>query len=185
MRTQLLIAFSVASLGVGLSPGHAAAQIFVEGHGDIGYSRVNTVAWLGQGAFDAERLVYGGDVEVLFGRRYGRGLQVGLEFGFQHLLDYKFIVAGQPTPFTAEAYRAGLTTRFWFGEGAWFGEGGFGAYFFDQRTDPSLMAGAGTLIDIGERLAIPLRVRAAVVFGSASQIGPMWFSTGLSYRIRS
>jgi hypothetical protein len=161
------------------------AQIHVEGNGNIGYTVVDLVDWRGQGAFGGERLLYGSDVAVVFGRRYGRGLQLALDFGYQHLVDFNFVVDGVPKPFTANVYRAGLTTRFWFQQGAWFGEAGFGAFRFADRTDPSITGGFGTLVEIGDRLAIPLRARAAVVFSSTSQIVPLWLSTGLSYRLRS
>ena len=182
---KLLICLPVLAAFVVATPGQAAAQIHVEANGNIGHTFVNPTNWLGQGAFDAERLLYGGDVAVVFGRRYGRGLQLALDFGFQHLLDYKFIQQGSPQAYTAEVYRGALTTRFWFGDGAWFGEAGFGAFRFNSRTDPSITAGFGTAFELNERLSIPVRARGAVVFGSTSQIGPIWLSSGLSYRIQS
>ncbi len=182
---RILLALAALAVFAIADPVRSAAQIHVEANGNVGRTLVNPVEWLGLGAFDAERLLYGGDVAVVFGRRYGRGLQLALDFGFQHLLDYKFTQQGSPQQFTAEAYRGSLTTRFWFNEGAWHGEAGFGAFRFDNRTDPSITAGFGTAFEIGERLSVPVRARGAVVFGGTSQIGPIWLSTGLSYRIRS
>lgn len=177
-----LIALAVVTI---TDPGRSDAQVRVEANGNLGFTIVNSVNWLGQGAFDAERLAYGGDVAVVFGRRYGRGLQLALDFGYQHLLSYKFIQQGVPQAYSADVYRAAMTTRFWFSEGLWFGEAGFGAFRFAARTDPSITAGFGTAFEIGERLSIPVRARGAVVFGGTSQIGPVWLSTGLSYRLSS
>lgn len=182
---RLLVVFSVFTCLAALGPDRSAAQVYVEANGNVGYTNVNPVEWLGQGAFDAEKFLYGADLAVVFGRRYGRGLQLALDFGYQHLLDYKFIQTGAPEDFTAEVYRGSLTTRFWFDEGAWFGEAGFGAYKFSNRTDPIITAGFGTLFEVGEKLALPVRARTAVVFGSTSQIVPVWLSAGVSYRIRS
>ena len=182
-RTLLcLIALAIVTI---TDPVRADAQIHVEAHGNVGYTIVNPVDWLLPGAFDAERFLYGGDFAVVFGRRYGRGLQLALEFGYQHLLNYKFIQQGVPQAYTADVHRGAMTTRFWFNEGAWFGEAGFGAFRFDNRTDPSITAGFGTAFEIGERLSIPVRARGAVVFSGTSEIGPVWLSTGLSYRLRS
>ena len=183
MRKFLLSLIALAAFA--MSSGRLEAQIHVEANGNLGYTLVDLVDWQGQGAFDGERFLYGGDVAVVFGRRYGRGLQLALDLGYQHLVDYKFIQGGVPEQFTANVYRSGLTTRFWFQEGLWFGEAGFGAFRFDDRTDPSITGGFGTLIEVGDRLAIPVRARGAVVFGSTAQIGVLWLSTGLSYRLRS
>ena len=181
---QVLITISVLGAIAMITPGRATGQIHVEANGNLGYTLVDPVDWLGQGAFAAGRFLYGGDVAVVFGRRYGRGLQLALDFGYQHLLNYKFIQQGAPKAYTAEVYRGSLMTRFWFNEGAWFGEAGFGAFRFSKRTDPSITAGFGTLFELSERISIPVRARGAVVFGSTSQIGPVWLSTGLSYRVR-
>lgn len=166
------------------TPSRTEAQIHAEVNGNVGYTLVDLVEWVGQGVFNGDRLLYGGDVALVFGRRYGRGLQLALDLGFQHLVDFQFVEEGVPQPYTGEAYRSGLTTRFWFQEGLWFGEVGMGAFRFSDRTDPSILGGFGTLVQVGEHLAIPIRARGSVVFGTRDQIGPIWFSTGLSYRLR-
>ena len=176
-----LLVISCALLG----PDKVSAQVYVEANGNVGHTLVNPVTWIGQGAFDARRTLYGGDVGVVFGRRYGRGLQLALDFGYQHLLSYQFARQGDAVSAVAEAYRGALTTRFWFQEGKWFGEAGFGAYRFSNHTDPSITAGVGTLIELNEGLYLMMRARAAVVYGSTTQIGPLWLSTGVSYRVGS
>ena len=182
MRKSLTSFFLLASCAL-VGPDKIAAQVHIEANGNMGYTLVNPVSWIGQGAFDARRTLYGGDVGVVFGRRYGRGLQLALDFGYQHLLSYQFARQGEALSAVAEAFRGSLTTRFWFQEGKWFGEAGFGAYRFKNFTDPSITAGVGTLIELNEGLYVPIRARASIVYGSTTQVGPLWLSTGLSYRI--
>jgi hypothetical protein len=121
----------VLALAVVAKPAAAQTLISIEGHAEVGYNNVDAPGWLGIGVFDVGRLVTGGDVQVIFSRQRQRGLQVGLEAGYQRLLSYNFIVGGQPTAFSSDAIRLAVSSRFWLSEGAWFGEASFGSYFFN------------------------------------------------------
>ena len=181
-----LIALTV----VGAFGVEASAQTMIEGTGEIGYTNANVTDWLGVGAFDPDPLKYGGAVTVLFGRRGPGGLMVGGEFGYSRLMSYSFIADGERFSDTVQGFRLLLVTRFWFNEGAWFGEasGGLerltGVGQFDAVRDPTLGLAFGTFFDLSDQMAIVAKVRGNVLFDQGAPLATVGLHTGISYSLR-
>lgn len=161
----------------------AKAQIALVGLGDIGYSVVNPQDWLGNGVFNSNKLTYAGSVGVLFGRRQGSGLQVGLETGMHRILSYDIRVDGQTVRSAATAFRSLGYIRFWMGEThSWFGEFGVGAHLFDGFSDPSFSPGVGTVLGDGD-LQFPVKVRGSLLFNTEGMVFPVVLQAGVQLQI--
>jgi hypothetical protein len=161
----------------------------IEGTGEIGYTSANVSDWIGIGAFNPDPLKYGGSVLMLFGRRGPGGLMLGGEFGYSRLYSYDFVSGGERLSDTVQGFRLLIVTRFWFKEGAWFGEAsaglerltGIGA--FDAVRDPTLGLAAGTFFDLSDQLAIVAKVRGNVLFDQGAPLATVGLHTGLSYSL--
>lgn len=163
-------------------PGDARAQTAIGVNGGFGYSLVDAVDWLGSGIRNSKKLSYLGTGYAIFGRRYGTGIQVGLEAGLHRLVTYDVIIDGVTIRGDASAFRALGFVRFWFDEGAWFGEVGIGAFIFDGFTNPSLNPAIGTVLGDG-RLQFPVKVRGSILFDRQAMVLPVVLEAGLQYQI--
>ena len=177
-----LTSLAVVLIALGL-PAASSAQIAIEARGDLGVNQVEPATWLGLGTFDANRMIVGGDLAVVIGRREPQGLQVALEAGYQRLLAYKRIVDGQPVDQSQAGLRLFGATRFWINDAAFYGEFGAGVYFFEDGKNPLIGAAFGKMFDVGERISIPVRVRANVVFDPAALVVPFYVQAGVAYRL--
>lgn len=170
------------------APG-VSAQTMIEGTGEIGVTGANVTNWLGVGAFDPDPLKYGAGVLVLFGRRGPGGLMLGGEFGYSRLYGYSYVADGEVLSDTVQGFRLLLVTRFWFNEGAWFGEasGGLerltGVDSFSSVRDPTLGLAAGTFFDLSEQTAIVAKVRGNVLFDQGAPLTSIGLHIGLSYSL--
>jgi len=143
------IKLSVIALLMALAATDARAQAAIGLNGGFGYSFVDAADWLGTGVSNASHLSYVGSGYAIFGRRYGTGVQVGLEAGLHRIMTYDVVIDGTTQRGDASAFRALGFVRFWFDEGVWFGEIGVGAFMFDGFSDPSLNPAIGTVLGDG------------------------------------
>jgi hypothetical protein len=177
---------AVVALSILAGPGAVSAQIALEVTGDLGYTVVDAVDWLGNGISNPNSLSYAVSTQIVIGRRRVErlGLQAGVEVGVHRLLTYDTSVSGTPVRGDATALRLLGFTRFWPGGGNWFGEVGVGAFLFDGFTNPSLNAGLGTLLGSG-RVQFPVKVRGSLLFDRQGLVFPVVFQTGVSLRIKN
>jgi hypothetical protein len=169
----------------------AHGQTMIEGGGDLTYTTVNVGRWLGAGVFNPQRVGYGSNASILFGSRRARGFHYGAEIGFARLMNYRFIFQGESYESGINALRVQFQTRFWFDEGAWFGEGSAGMVHLDGSSgtgtviDPILGVGVGKLWGISDQLSVVARGGATVIFDSESMIFSFRTAAGLSYALGS
>ncbi len=189
MTKLLSVLFAVVALGsVAVA---ADAQTMFEVTGDVGTTQSNVNELLGPGVFDPTSLSYGASASLLFGRRGPRGLMLGGEVGYSHMLAYNFIFQGERFEDAVDGFRLLVLTRFWFSEGAWFGEAGAGVIRLNGIKgsgpvhDPILSAGAGTFFDLSEKWAIVAKVRGSVTFDSGSPMLTGLLHAGMSYSFGS
>lgn len=180
MRKLITLAAILIAVG---APVPGAAQFSIEARGDLGFNQVDPPDWQGVGAFDANRLVWGGDVVAVLGRPGPQALQVAIEVGYQRLMSYKRIVAGQPTTQTESGVRLFGGTRFWINDGAFYGELGAGIVYNDGSRHPVVGAGFAKHFEIGERLSVPLRARTIVIFDPQAFVVPFFLQAGIAYRL--
>jgi hypothetical protein len=184
-----LMALLGTMTALGLGAETVGAQTMIEVTGDIGGTRSNLTELIGPGVFEPSSLTYGATATVLFGRRGPSGLMIGGEIGYTHMLDYNFVFQGETFQDSVEGFRLMIVTRFWFNEGAWFGEGGAGLARLNGLSgsgavrDPILTAGAGTLFDLSEQWAIVAKVRGSVVFDQGSPMLIGLLRAGVSYNL--
>jgi len=153
----------------------SSCQISAEIHVGIGYTGVDIQEWT-YGASDWGQMM--GQIYVqAFPIRFG-GIVVGAEFGFQHYLWYVDDTYGYEH--NVDAFNLMGIVRSQFNEN-FFAELGFGAYFFGEFTDPGFSAILGYIININEKLAIPLKFRTGVVFDKDTNLYPVGISAGLAY----
>ena len=178
-----------AVLALGLGAQTVEAQTMFEVTGDVGATHSNLTELLGPGVFDPSSLAYGATATVLFGRRGPSGLMVGGELAYAHLLHYNFVFEGETNADDVEGFHLMIITRFWFNDGAWFGEGGAGVARMNGLSgsgairDPILTAGAGTFFDLSEQWAIVAKVRGTIVFDQGSPMVGGLFRAGVSYSL--
>ena len=186
MRKLLPLALSLA---FAIPASDAEAQTMIEGTGEIGYTSANVTDWLGVGAFNGEPLKYGGSALILFGRRGPGGLMLGGEIGYSRLYGYSFVADGETLSDTVQGIRFLIVTRFWFNEGAWFGEASAGLErltgvdSFESVRDPTLGLAFGTFFDLSDQLAIVAKARGTVLFDQGAPIPTIGLHTGLSYSL--
>ena len=175
---------TVIALLMIFAPGEARAQTAIGLNVGAGYSFVDAVDWLGNGVFNPSRLTYLGTAHVMFGRRYGTGVQVGLEGGLHRIITYDQIIGGNTTRGDATAFRGLGFVRFWFGEGDWFGEVGVGAFVFEGFTNPSINPAIGTVLGEGA-VQFPVKLRGSLLFDREGMVFPLVVEAGLQYQIGS
>ena len=180
MRKPIVLAAVLALAGAS----EARAQIAVVGLADVGYTLVDPQDWLGNGVFNADKLSYAGSAGLLFGNRYGAGLQVGLEAGLHRVMGFDTRVGGDVVASNATAFRALGYIRFWMGEEKlWFGELGVGAHLFDGFSNPSFSPGLGTVLGEGS-VQFPVKIRGSLLFDREGWVFPLVFQTGVQWQIR-
>ena len=183
-----LVPFALVAL-VCMAPSQSRAQTMIEAGGEVGYTSSNVNDWLGRGVFAPDHLNYGANALVLFGRRGAGGLQIGGEFGYRRLLGYSYVDGGETLDATVDALRLLILTRFWFNDGAWFGEASAGVERidgirgFNAVKDPTLGLAAGTFFDLSDSFAIVAKARGTVIFDSGSPIATIGLITGGSYSL--
>lgn len=176
------IKLSLIALMMVFVVGEARAQTAVGLNGGFGYTLVDNVDWLGSGVTNSRKLTYLGTAYAIFGRRYGTGLQVGLEGGLHRLVTYDVIIGGESRRGDATALRTLGFVRFWFDESTWFGEVGVGAFIFDGFTDPAINPAIGTVLGEGA-LQFPVKIRGSLLFDREAMVFPIVLEAGLQYQI--
>lgn len=165
----------------------ARAQTIIEAGGELGYTSVNVNNWLGAGVFDPQRIGYGWNAAILFGRRGARGFHYGAEVGWARLMNYRFIFQGSRFDSGINALRVQGVVRFWFDDGAYFGEGAAGMIAMDGSSgsgtvlNPVLSGGLGTLWGLSDRVSLLTKANGQLVFDSGSMIFTIRGTAGLSY----
>lgn len=101
----------------------------------------------------------------------GEGKALGLEAGTNRLYYWEYQAPGYSwynwrTEWTTNAvfyFRKELGSKF-------FIQSGLGVHIFHNGTVAGLMAGGGTMFQVGEKISIPLFVRIEPIFGSATPV---------------
>jgi hypothetical protein len=185
VKTLRSVIVAAALLATGAAT--AEAQTMIEVTGRIGYTSADLNDWLGRGVFDPNPLEYGANGLVFFGRRGAGGLMIGGELGYGRLISYSFVREGVTSQDAVNALRLLVLTRFWFNEGAWFGEAGAGVVRLSDSggavNDPIISAGVGTLFDLTDQLEIVTKVRGSIIFDSGAPVLTTGFEAGLSYSL--
>ncbi len=186
MKKLALLAAALLLVG---APGAVHGQVLLELNGEGSYTRVDVAGWLGDGVFDPQRIGYGGSAVALFGTRGAGGFHYGLEIGYARLMDFNFIFQGESFQRGINALRVQALVRFWFDEGAWFGEAAAGIVNLDGSSgagsvnDPVLTAGVGKPWALSEQLSLVTRGNGNLLFDSESMVLTLRFSAGLSYTL--
>lgn len=176
------IKLSVIALLMAFAATDARAQTAVGLNGGFGYTFTDAVDWLGTGVTNPSQLSYVGTGYAIFGRRYGTGVQVGIEAGLHRILTYDVVIDGTTRRGDASAFRALGFVRFWFDEGVWFGEVGVGAFMFDGFNNPSLNPAVGTVLGDGA-LQFPVKIRGSLLFDREAMVFPLVLEVGLQYEL--
>lgn len=175
---------SVIALLMIFASGDARAQTAVGVNAGAGYSFVDPLNWLGVNVFNPSQISYLGTAHVIFGQRYGTGIQVGLEGGLHRIMTYDVDIGGNTIRGDATAFRALGFVRFWFGESEWFGEVGVGAFMFDGFNNPSINPALGTILGDGP-VQFPVKLRGSLLFDRQGMVFPLVVEAGFQYEIGS
>ena len=163
----------------------ATAQMSIEAHGGLGYATVDIDEWTGRGAYDWSNFMKQGYAQFFF-TQLGN-IQVGAEVGYQYFFWSSVrIPYGYTTiyrTYEADAIRIMLVGRLPFGEGGFFTEFGPALYMFGEYTDFGIAAALGYLIEINDKMYIPIKFKTALIFEGEYTLVPLGVTAGFGYRL--
>ncbi len=174
LRTTLLL--------LNAFPAVAAAQTRIAGLGGMGYTAVNKEKWTGHSTLnDWNQALYLVNGQVLFGLP-GKKVSVGAEAGYDYFLWYKIPLTSGGYEYDVSAYHVlgVLNAQL---SGGNFVEVAAGPHFFDGFTDIGVYGAVGHRFRVGERLVMPVKVRAGAVLDSDAPLLPVGLLVGLEYTL--
>lgn len=157
------------------------AKYLLEIEGGVGYTSVDAQAWSEtiSDLDDWNTMAFLGSARLFFARA-GK-LRVGAEAGYSHFFWYTTSAAGYAITYRPHATRVGPVVRAALSPRI-AADVGVAAYLFPDGGIAGANASLGYFIPAGRQLSVPVKLRADVVFASATALASIGATIGLSYR---
>lgn len=166
-------------------PGPVSAQMSVEAHGGAGYTSVPIDDWTGRVAYDWNQFMSQGYAQFFF-TKLGNIL-VGAEAGYQYFFWTSVrIPYGYTTiyrTYEADAIRIMVVGRLMLGKGGFFTEFGPALYLFGDYTDFGIAAALGYIIELNDKMYIPIKFKTAYILEEDYGLLPLGLSAGFGLRL--
>ena len=182
-RIRTMIVELSAAMLIAAAP--AQAQVTLEAHAGLGYTSVNVDNWAGSSLNDWRQTAYVGYVQafLLTSKKLSLGAELGNEYFFWYNVAIPFGSSTILSDRNVKASRVMAVVRLQ-GAGKIFGEAALGAHLFDGFTDGGAAAAIGYMLGAGgEKLSIPLKIRADFVNDPDVKMTTITATVGLSFRL--
>jgi hypothetical protein len=163
------------------APGPTNAQIELEIYGSAGYTQVDVDKWAGSNVLDWDQFTSGFHIQGWYRPSDRSRFSVGAELGYQYLLFYQARYGIYRLDHDVDATRIMGLLRLPLGERALFMDVGAGAYLFEDFTDLALTVAVGRAFGLSQRLRVPVKFRADVLFDEDAMMIPFGLTVGLTY----
>lgn len=160
------------------------AQITLEANVGIGATGVDIDDWTYDNAYNWG--LFMGTISAAIYPLKFNNISIGAEFNFHHFfwysVKYSYDYYNVEYDVEVDAFglmalvRSDITNKL-------FVDVGIGSYFFSEFKDFGMMASVGYKFELGEKLYIPLKFRAELVFDEDANLFPVGINIGLGYTL--